>query len=477
MKKSILALSLAGAFLFTSCESEVVVDDATLQSIVNQAVAAVLAQFPEVPSTEAIANAARLAATEAVAAGFAGQESTDLEGAIAAALNAANALTNPPVVRIGTGGITYISSDTTWTNDKIWLMDGKIVVTEGATLTVEEGTIVKAASGYGANATALVIAKDGKISAVGTAEKPIIFTDVNDQIVYANGTTSPNRSVNERNLWGCIVILGDDVIGTADGTALIEGIVAGYDFTEYGGTNTSHNGGSLEYVSIRHTGSSLAPGDELQGLTMGGVGSATVVENIELYASGDDGIEIFGGSVNVTNLLIANALDDSIDLDQAYSGTITNSVIFLGQDSDTVFEFDGSEKDDQSVAGEYTITGVTAYGRSDLIKLDTFGNWKDTATGLNDNILYVDFPAGSTFGNITATSENSNGISYGGAGTSTAVGKLLFNDVVVVGTFSKSDLAKDSTDIANASWLTVSATRPSGVGADESVFSWTQFYE
>jgi hypothetical protein len=476
MKKSILALSLAGAFLFTSCESEVVVDDATVQSIVNQAVAAVLAQFPDVPSTEAIANAARLAATEAVAAGFAGQESTDLEGAITAALNAANALTNPPVVRIGTGGITYISSDTTWTNDKIWLMDGKIVVTEGATLTVEEGTIVKAASGYGANATALVIAKDGKISAVGTAEKPIIFTDVNDQIVYANGTTSPNRSVNERNLWGCIVILGDDVIGTPDGTALIEGIVAGYDFTEYGGTNTSHNGGSLEYVSIRHTGSSLAPGDELQGLTMGGVGSATVVENIELYASGDDGIEIFGGSVNVTNLLVANALDDSIDLDQAYSGTITNSVIFLGQDSDTVFEIDGSEKDDQSVVGEYTITGVTAYGRSDLIKPDTFGNWKETATGLNENILYVDFPAGTTFGKITDVGQNKNCVSYAGEGTSTAVGKLFFNNVIVVTPDSKADVLLD-TSLESSTWLTVSPSRPANAGADESVFTWTQFYE
>lgn len=476
MKKSILALSLAGALIFSSCESDVTVDDATVQSIVNQAVAAVLAQFPDVPSTEAIAAAARQAASEAVAAGFAGQGSTDIEAAIAAALNAAQALTNPPVVRIGTGGITYISSNTTWTNDKIWLMDGKIVVTDGATLTVEEGTIVKAASGYGANATALIIAKDGKINAVGTADKPIIFTDVNDEIVYANGTSSPNRSVNERNLWACVVVLGDDIVGTADGTALIEGIVAGYDFTEYGGTNTSHDGGRLEYVSIRHTGSSLAPGDELQGLTMGGVGSATVVENIELYASGDDGIEIFGGSVNVTNLLVANALDDSIDLDQAYSGTITNSVIFLGQDSDTVFEIDGSEKDDQTVAGEYTITGVTAYGRADLIKTDTYGNWKDTATGLNENILYVDFPAGTTFGKITDAAQNTNGVSYAGEGTTNAKGKLFFNNVVVVTADTKADVLLD-TSLESSTWLTVRPTRPANAGADETVFAWTQFYE
>ncbi|MFM1807371.1 MAG: hypothetical protein RLZZ242_96, partial [Bacteroidota bacterium] len=165
MKKSILALSLAGAFLFSSCESEVTVDDATLQSIVNQAVAAALAQYP---SSQAIADAAAAAATQAVAAGFAGQETIDVEGAIQAALDAAEALANPPLQRVGSGGVLEISSNTTWTADKIWLMDGKVIVADGATLTIEAGTIIKAASGQGANATVLVVAKGGKINAVGT---------------------------------------------------------------------------------------------------------------------------------------------------------------------------------------------------------------------------------------------------------------------------------------------------------------------
>ena len=116
MKKSILALSLAGALMFSSCESEVTVDQSTLQSIVDQAVAAALANYP---SSEAIATAAREAATAAVAAGFAGQETVDVEAAIAAALAASEALTNPPVLRVGSGGITTITSTTTWTHDKI----------------------------------------------------------------------------------------------------------------------------------------------------------------------------------------------------------------------------------------------------------------------------------------------------------------------------------------------------------------------
>jgi hypothetical protein len=194
------------------------------------------------------------------------------------------------------------------------------------------------------------------------------------------------------------------------------------------------------------------------------------------YASGDDGIEIFGGSVNVTNLLIANALDDSIDLDQAYSGTITNAVIYMGADSDTVFEIDGSEKDDQTIHGEYTITGVTAYGRADLIKTDTYGNWKDTATGLNENILYVDFPAGTTFGKITDAAQNTNGVSYAGEGTTNAKGKLFFNNVVVVTADTKADVLLDTSE-ESSTWLTVRPTRPANVGADETVFAWTQFYE
>ena len=229
MKKSILALIFSGAILFTSCETEATVDSAEVQKIVDAAVAAALQNYP---NTQVIADAAAAAATQAVNAGLA---SLDINGAIEAALSAADALANPTVVRVGTGGVTYISSNTTWTNDKVWLMDGKIVVQNGATLTVEAGTIVKAAAGTGANATVLIVAKGAKIEAIGTAEKPIIFTDANDQIVYANGTTSPNRSVTDKGLWGSVIILGNGIVGAASGEANIEGVVSGYEFTKYGG--------------------------------------------------------------------------------------------------------------------------------------------------------------------------------------------------------------------------------------------------
>lgn len=465
MKKSILALSLAGALVFSSCQTEAVIDDATVQSIVNQAVAAVLAQFPDVPSTQAIADAAAKAAEEAVAAGFAGQ---DVDAAIEAALNAAQALTNPPVERVGSGGVVEITTNTTWTSNKIWLMDGKVVVQDGATLTIEAGTIVKAASGQGANATVLLIAKGGKIEAVGTAAKPIIFTDVEDDIVYANGTSSPNRSATDRGKWGSIIILGKASVGEDGGEEDIEGIVSGYDFTKYGGSDDADDSGELNYVSIRHTGTQIGGGDELQGLTMGGVGSGTVIENIELLGSNDDGIEIFGGSVNVTNLMIANHKDDGIDLDEAYKGTITNAVVYMAADSDTVFEHDGTEDSTGTIDGAFTVSGVTAYGNGNAEKTATLGDWKSDATAFIENVAYVSFPSGSTFKGIDSDT-------YTGAGTAAALGKLSFKDIVVVTSDTKTAvLGGLLADETTATWLTIATSKAASAGADESVFAWTQ---
>ena len=464
MKKLFFALVMSTALVSTSCETEVTVDNATIQQIVDAAVAAALANYPDYPDTQAIADAAAAAATAAIASGLG-----DIDSAIQDALDAAAALTNPPIVRVGTGGVTEITSDTTWTNDKIWLMDGKVVVQDGATLTIEEGTIIKGSAGTGSNATVLIIAKGAKINAVGTAEKPIIFTDANDQIVYANGTTSPNRSATDKGLWGSVIILGNGVVGAANGEANIEGVVSGYEFTKYGGSNNAEDSGVMKYVSIRHTGTAVSPGNELQGLTMGGVGSGTTIENIELIGSEDDGIEIFGGAVNVTNIVIANFDDDGIDLDQAYAGTISNAVVILASGSDTAFEIDGTEEPNDAIVGEYTLQNVSVYGRADAAKFDTFGNWKSDATGFNDNVVFVDFPTGSTLGGIDADT-------YDGAGTAAVEGKLNFRDFVAVTSDSKTDVVAGQVEEASATWISVSSTRPTGKGADESVFAWTQFF-
>ena len=376
--------------------------------------------------------------------------------------------TIPDVQSVGTGGVTYIDENQTWTNDRIWLMDGKIVVRNGATLTIEAGTIVKAETDDGADATVLVIAKGGKINAVGTADDPIIFTDNDDQIGYDDNGISPNRVPSDMGKWGSIVVLGNASTGTDTGEAEIEGIATGYDWTTYGGSDNSENSGNIEYVSIRHSGKELNAGEELQGLTMGGVGNGTTVQNLEIVGSKDDGIEIFGGSVDVTNLFIYYNGDDAIDLDQAYKGTISNAVVIMNTGTDNVFEFDGTEDSTGTIDGAFTVQNVTAYGNANAEKTDTYGHWKSDATCFTTNVVYKDFITGTTIEGIDSDT-------YGGLGTAATEGSLLFSNLDFVTTDALADIFSGTSVTDFADIAEVVAEQVDSTGADESVFAWTLY--
>ena len=376
--------------------------------------------------------------------------------------------TIPDVQSVGTGGVTYIDENQTWTNDRIWLMDGKIVVRNGATLTIEAGTIVKAETDDGADATVLVIAKGGKINAVGTADDPIIFTDNDDQIGYDDNGISPNRVPSDMGKWGSIVVLGNASTGTDTGEAEIEGIATGYDWTTYGGSDNSENSGNIEYVSIRHSGKELNAGEELQGLTMGGVGNGTTVQNLEIVGSNDDGIEIFGGSVDVTNLFIYYNGDDAIDLDQAYKGTISNAVVIMNTGTDNVFEFDGTEDSTGTIDGAFTVQNVTAYGNANAEKTDTYGHWKSDATCFTTNVVYKDFITGTTIEGIDSDT-------YGGLGTAATEGSLLFSNLDFVTTDALADIFSGTSVTDFADIAEVVAEQADSTGADESVFAWTLY--
>ncbi|MFL2600634.1 MAG: hypothetical protein ACJ0PU_00680 [Flavobacteriaceae bacterium] len=376
--------------------------------------------------------------------------------------------TIPDVQTVGTGGVTYIEENQTWTNDRIWLMDGKIVVRNGATLTIEAGTIVKAETDDGADATVLVIAKGGKINAVGTADDPIIFTDNEDQIGYDDNGISPNRIPSDMGKWGSIVVLGNSSTGTDTGEAEIEGIATGYDWTTYGGSDDSENSGNIEYVSIRHSGKELNAGEELQGLTLGGVGNGTTVQNVEIVGSKDDGIEIFGGSVDVTNLFIYYNGDDAIDLDQAYKGTISNAVVIMNTGTDNVFEFDGTEDSTGTIDGAFTVQNVTAYGNANAEKTDTYGHWKSDATCFTTNVVYKDFITGTTIEGIDSDT-------YGGLGTSATEGSLLFSNLDFVTTDALADIFSGTSVTDFADIAEVVTEQADSTGADETVFAWTLY--
>jgi len=201
---------------------------------------------------------------------------------------------------------------------------------DGPQLTVEAGATVA----FLDNTKFVIIMRGSTISAVGTAAAPITFTSFSD----VNGTLPSPEAVQQ---WGGMVINGFGVtnkcaytgtrgaagfaqVGDCDVAA--EG-AEGLDESYYGGANDADTSGRLEYFIVKHTGAQVANGDELNGISFGGVGSNTVVENVQVYATYDDGYEFFGGAVNVTNFVALYVNDDSIDIDEGYNGTITNALV------------------------------------------------------------------------------------------------------------------------------------------------------
>jgi hypothetical protein len=226
---------------------------------------------------------------------------------------------------------------------------------DGPTLTIEPGATIA----FATKAQFLVVNRGSKLMAVGEPDNPITFTSLSD----VNGKLPGPESVQQ---WGGIVINGFGITnkcvydGTItynpDGTIAADTIAlpaggecsvdaegsAGLDESQYGGDNNDDSSGDLEYVVVKHTGAEVANGDELNGVSWGAVGRGTVVDHIEMYSVYDDGMEFFGGAVNVDNYLSVYARDDSIDIDEGYSGTITNSlVIQSATDGNNCIEADG----------------------------------------------------------------------------------------------------------------------------------------
>ncbi|MEQ8711878.1 MAG: hypothetical protein RIC80_02620, partial [Cyclobacteriaceae bacterium] len=219
------------------------------------------------------------------------------------------------------------------------------------------------------------------------AAEPIVFTALDDNINVAglpyfdtatdaivdNGDGFTNSTLDvdlDIGLWGGLIVLGNAPISSGDGeSTTIEGIPSSVPQATYGGTDPADNSGIIRYVSIRFTGTQLGPGNELQGLTLGGVGSSTVVDHVESVASADDGTEIFGGTVNVTNFIVWGQEDDGYDTDQAWTGTVDNFV-YLGTNAtaDHAFELDGPEGDAKGVGNfiNGTVWGANSSGMADL---------------------------------------------------------------------------------------------------------------
>lgn len=248
-----------------------------------------------------------------------------------------------------------ISADETWETGKVYILQSRISVLSGVTLTIEPGVVVKGQAGTEANATALIVTRGATIMAEGTADSPIIFTSVADEIMPGE-IVSPNLEPDLNGLWGGVIVLGNAHISGDAESLQIEGIPPSDPNGLYGGTDDADNSGVLKYISIRHGGTNIGEGNEINGLTLGGVGSGTTIENIEIVATQDDGIEFFGGAPTLKNVLIWNNGDDGLDTDQAFAGMVDNAVII--NPGDECFELDGPEG--SYVGAGSTIKNVTA---------------------------------------------------------------------------------------------------------------------
>jgi hypothetical protein len=245
---------------------------------------------------------------------------------------------------------------------------------DGPVLTVEAGATVAFAS----ERQFLVINRGSQIFAVGTPDAPITFTSLSD----VDGSVGPE----DVQQWGGIVIDGFGVTnqcaynGVYDEDPAVNTLTlagechvdsegsAGLDENQYGGDNNDDSSGRLEYVIVKHTGATVGNGDELNGITFGAVGRNTIVRNVQVYSVYDDGLEFFGGAVNVNNYVAVYVRDDSIDIDEGWSGTMTNALVIQSEsDGNHCIEADGlggypanaAARIAQNIQSNFTINNLT----------------------------------------------------------------------------------------------------------------------
>ena len=305
-----------------------------------------------------------------------------------------------------------ITANETWTNNNVYILNGWVYVKAGATVTIQAGTVIK---GDFATQGALIVERDAKLIANGTADQPIVFTS--------------QKSVGQRSYgdWGGVILCGrasvnapaNVSLGTAQGEAVIEGGVGSI----YGGgatPNDDDSSGVLRYVRIEYPGIAFQPNSEINGLTCGGVGRKTVIEHIQVSYSGDDSYEFFGGAVNCKWLIAYRGWDDEFDTDFGYHGHIQFGISIRdpnvadasgsnGFESDNDATGTGNTPITQPIFSNMTIVGPLAfnstinslYGRALHLRRNT-----KTCTY---NSVFMGYPKGLFIESTTTQANATNG--------------------------------------------------------------------
>ena len=258
-----------------------------------------------------------------------------------------------------------------------YIVNGPILMAAGTTLTVPAGMTVKAAP-VGVNAY-IAIQQGARIIANGTANNPIVFTS--------------NAATPSTGDWGGLVVCGSASINsTAIGSTETSTTEVGG--LSYGGNTDEDDSGSLEYVRIEYAGGAIDGNSELNGLSLYAVGNGTNIDYVQIYQGSDDGVEFFGGTVNVSHLSVVGSEDDSVDWTEGYAGTLTDVYVEHTASHDKAFECDGYNTDFSNAGGYFSapnITNVTIVGANDggeAIRL------RAGTQGIFTNVLISDFAEG-----------------------------------------------------------------------------------
>jgi hypothetical protein len=303
-----------------------------------------------------------------------------------------------------------ISTSTTWTANNTYNLQTQIYVLPGATLTIEPGTVIASTPTTNGGGS-IAVCKGAQIIANGTRTQPIIFTSTADVATWVNGDPKTGTWRAIANEWGNLTIMGDAYISenaiatntatpNASNYANMEGLTAASATdtrVRYGGGNDDDDSGSLKYVSIRYAGRVVGLNNELNGLSLGGIGRNTEISHIEIMNNVDDGIEIWGGTVNLKNFAVWNIGDDSLDIDQGYRGKIQYGLIVQGYSAlaaqgsgigDNAIEVDGAEQSDFQPVTTTTMYNMTVIGQP--VSGDHGVAYRDNARVQVRNSIFMD---------------------------------------------------------------------------------------
>lgn len=272
--------------------------------------------------------------------------------------------------QIGNGDKEIVFNGTQTLKKGTYTLKGWVYIAKGATLTIPAGTIVK---GDKATKAAIIVEPGGKLFAQGSAQEPVVFTSA-----QAKGNRKPGD-------WGGIILCGNSTNNNGVLTQQIEGGPR----TKHGGTDVNDNSGALEYVRIEFAGYPFEKDKEINGLTLGSVGSGTKIDHVQVSYSNDDSFEWFGGTVNCDYLVAYRGWDDDFDTDNGFSGTVQHIVSVRDPRIADASQSNSFESDNN--AGGSNVTPMTSAKFSDVTLIGpkavdaNFVNEKTYITGGNEN--------------------------------------------------------------------------------------------